>query len=460
MNIKFITFLLAGLLFFNTAQFSFSETLNDALVEAYRNNISLQKARHATEEAIQNVRLAESGFFPTVSAVGSINYQKNKEMQYYTKTNALQIVIDQNIFSGFKTVNSVKAAKARALAQLQNLRNEEQNQLNNAAAAYVNVYASREIVALRHSDLLALKEQVRTAKARLTVGEGTKTDYAQAQASYSRAVAEYSESISQNTQAEAVYRQIIGSDPKILSRPEICRDIPKSLDESLNIAFARHPAILAASYNFKASQANLEAAKSDFYPKIDFSVGAGYQKSTYQGQVIRGGNDGRATTFGLKMALPIYEGGARVSQYNIANQQLSEAQLEVALYRENVRAALVSAWAKLKSSRTSVMGYLESVRAAKIALAGRVAEHDVGQATELDVLTTRSQLITMQVALINAKRELIVASYNLKAAIGALTAAQLDLIKHKDIVTAREISAKIIPLRKAEIYKLVPNYNE
>lgn len=460
MNINFITFLLAGLLFFSTASSSFSETLSDALAEAYRNNISLKKARYATEEAIQNVRLAESGFFPTISAVGSINYQKIKEMPHYTRTNALQIVIDQNLFSGFKTINSVKVAKARALAQLQNLRNEEQNQLNNAAAAYVNVYASREIVRLRHADLLALKEQVRTAKARLDVGEGTRTDYAQAQAAYSRAVSEYSESISQNTQAEAIYRQIIGNDPKLLTKPTICGGTPNSLDEAFNIAFARHPAILAAGYNFQASQANVEAARANFYPKIDFSVGAGYQKSTYDGQVIRGGNDGSATTFGLKMTMPIYEGGARISQYDIAKQQLSEAKLEVALYRDNVRAALVSAWAKLKSSRTSVVGYLESVRAAKIALAGREAEHGVGQATELDVLTTRSQLITMQVALINAKRELVIASYNLKAALGALTGAQLDLSKYKDIVTAKKISAKIIPVRKVEIYKTLPVYNK
>ena len=82
MNINFITFLLAGLLFFSTASSSFSETLSDALAEAYRNNISLKKARYATEEAIQNVRLAESGFFPTISAVGSINYQKIKEMPH------------------------------------------------------------------------------------------------------------------------------------------------------------------------------------------------------------------------------------------------------------------------------------------------------------------------------------------------------------------------------------------
>jgi len=51
------------------------------------------------------------------------------------------------------------------------------------------VYRARQIAALRERDLAALNEQVRAARARLDVGEGTRTDVAQADASRSNAVA-------------------------------------------------------------------------------------------------------------------------------------------------------------------------------------------------------------------------------------------------------------------------------
>lgn len=435
-------------------QTALSETLNDALRETYATNLNLHIARHATEEAIQKVKLAESGFFPTIAAVASLNYQKIKTIPQYTQTRALQLVIDQNVFSGFKTIYSVKAAKARAQAQLQNLHNEEQNQLNNAVAAYVNVYATRSIVELRHSNLVALKEQVRTAKARLDVGEGTKTDYAQAQASYSRAISEYSESIAQNTQAEAVYRQIIGRAPENLTRPESAENSVATFEEALKIAFTQHPAILASTYNYAAAQDNVESAKSDFYPKLDISAGTGYQKTMYDGHIINNNSNGTTSSVGLKLTVPIYAGGARFSQLEVAQQELSEAQLQVALYRDNVRVALVSAWAKLKSSKASVLAYLESVKAAKVALMGREAEHKVGQATELDVLNTRSQLITMQVALVNAKRDLIVASYNLKAALGNLTASVFKLSPNNNILIYNEPKKQIIRTKTIQVHKV------
>lgn len=438
----------------------FAETLNDALRTAYTTNITLHLARHAAAEAIQNVRLAESGFFPTVAAVGSMNYQKIKFIPQYTKTNALQIMVDQNLFNGFKTIYSVKAAKAHAQAQIQTLHNEEQNQLNNAVAAYVNVYAARSIVELRHSNLLALKEQVRTAKARLEVGEGTRTDYAQAQAAYARATSEYSESVAQNAQAEALYQQIIGKNPENLTRPEITKISVFSLDDALPIAFKNHPAILASQYNLMAAKANVEASKSSFYPKLDINLGAGYQKNSPVDPLAMH-DSSSSTSVGLKLTVPLYAGGARFSQIAIAKQQLSQAQLQVDLYRSNIRAALVSAWAKLKSSKVSVLSYLESVRAAKVALMGREAEHKVGQATELDVLNTRSQLITMQIALINAKKELVIASYNLKASLGDLTAAVFNLVPNDNVKSNDFVDPKQVIIHKAtkvKFTKRVPKY--
>lgn len=414
------------------ANLACAETLLGAMTKAYNNNVSLNVSRYAARVSDEDVAVAMSAVRPVVNVTGSYSSQwLNKDSSTYSDTGALQIQINQRIFDGFQTANNIKAARAQAAAQRQALRNEEQNQLNNTVAAYANVFASREIVKLRHQNLLALEEQVRSANARLIVGEGTKTDYAQAKAAYSRALSEYSEALAETTQAEAVYRQVVGVEPDSLERPTACNALPRSLDDAYAIAITDHPAILSAQAALDASKFVVASKEGALLPEVGFGFSRNYNEIySNHGLGAITGSGGPSTSVGLQLSLPLYHGGANFAFIRKAKEQAAQAHLQSDLYRNNVRAALLSSWAKLKSSRTSVNAYLSSVKAANIALNGRISENKVGQATLLDVLNTRSQLITMQVALVNARRNLVIASYNVKAAIGHMTAPFLKLNVH------------------------------
>ena len=59
----------------------------------------------------------------------------------------------------------------------------ETNTLFDAASAYMGVIRDRQIAVLRQRNLEFLEEQVRAARSRFDVGEGTRTDVEQARAS-------------------------------------------------------------------------------------------------------------------------------------------------------------------------------------------------------------------------------------------------------------------------------------
>jgi outer membrane protein len=124
------------------------------------------------------VPLAKSGYRPTIAAVGSVNYASQAGTRI--STGSFGVEIRQTLFDGFQTKNNVRAAEARVRAANEALRNTEQNTLFNAAAAYMDVIRDRQIAALRERNLAFLKEQVRAARSRFEVGEGTRTDVAQA----------------------------------------------------------------------------------------------------------------------------------------------------------------------------------------------------------------------------------------------------------------------------------------
>ena len=67
------------------------------------------------------------------------------------------------------------------------MRNTEQNTLLSALTAYMDVLEDTAILGLDNNNVDVLKEQLRETRDRFTVGEVTRTDVAQAEASLARA---------------------------------------------------------------------------------------------------------------------------------------------------------------------------------------------------------------------------------------------------------------------------------
>ena len=80
------------------------------------------------------------------------------------------------------------------------------------------------------------------------------------------------------------------------------------------------------------------------------------------------------------------------------------------------------------------------IEASTLALEGVKREAMAGERTVLDVLNAEQELLDNKVTLVSAKRDEIVSSFNLMAAVGRMTAANLDL--------------------KVDIYNPVDNYEK
>ncbi|WP_019221617.1 TolC family outer membrane protein [Bartonella senegalensis] len=404
-----------------------AETLMDAFYKAYINNAKLKSERAAVRISGDDVVIARSGLLPQIEGIGSYGRSKSIVGPYST-SGSLGIRLNQRLFDGFVTQNMFSAAQIKLQAQREYLRNVEQNVFLDTVTAYANVYQARRIADLRRENLAALEEQVRSNKAKFDVGEGRRVDLSQAQAARSVAVSELSLARADVKSAEAVYRQVIGCDPEKLKRPPIAEGLPVNLDAAYQMSTVLHPAILYAKYLVDASLYNVKAKEGALLPKVDFSATASYNR-IYSGP----GDDGISKSIGLVVNVPIFEGGRTTAQIRQSKEQLGQAHLQLDLAQSNIRQALTSAWFQLEGARASVIAYRESVRAAEIALKGRVQENRVGQATTLDVLNSRTQLINAQIALAKAERNAVVASYSVQSSVGKLTADYLGfkMVKYK-----------------------------
>lgn len=416
------TFLISGAALLSVHAAS-AEDLRGALAKAYINNSALNSDRASVRIYDEDVAIAKSGYRPYINGFGSYSRGRSASTSRYTTAGSIGIQLNQKIFDGFETKNNVAAAKTQAQAQREFLRNSEQNLLFEAVQAYADVYAARRIARYRAENLAALEEQVRSDTAKLEVGDGTRTDLAQSEAQRSQAISQLSQARANVKSKEATYRRIVGEQADRLAPPAPSSGVPRSLDAGFSVALLGHPAILSARYAADAASYSVKAKEGALLPHVDATASTSYN-DIYDGP--KAGN-GRSNSVGLQLSVPVYQGGALSAQVRQSKEQLGQAEIQIDSIRDQVREQLVSAWSQLEGARSAASAYADSVKASKIALDGRVQENIVGQATTLDVLNSRSMLIDAEVGLVQAERDLIVAGYAVKVALGQLNVTELGL---------------------------------
>ena len=409
-----------------------AETIFGALAKAYQYNSTLNSARAGVRVTDEDVPIAKSGQRPFISGSGSINHTSSTGNtgagSRRLTTGSFGVEIQQNLFDGFQTRNNVRAAEAQVRASNQSLRNQEQNTLFDAAAAYMDVIRDRQIAVLTERNLQFLSEQSRAARSRFEVGEGTRTDVSQADASRSSAVAQVASARAQAQSSAATYRRLVGEDPGSLQgAAPLAKLLPRNLAAAIALGEAQHPAILATQHLVDAAAFSVKSAEGTLLPQI--SASAGVSSSYSESLPGVGSNNGttNSASIGATLTVPIYQGGRASAQVRQSKESLGRARIEVDVSRDQVRNAVVAAWTQYVAARESVSANREMVSAAQLALNGVSEERNVGQRTTLDVLNAQADVITAQINLANSERDVVVASYAILSAAGRLSAEQLGL---------------------------------
>jgi outer membrane protein len=403
-----------------------TESLADALASAYADNPTLNAQRASLRATDESVPQALSGFRPTVSADASIAATSFTPLGSGTSFNyhpaTTSITITQPIFTGFRTVNGVKAAESAVLAAREQLRDAEQSTLLSAVEAFMNLVQAQATLNLQKQNLDFLGQQVKAAQDRLNVGEGTKTDVAQTNSSLASGQAAYDSAVASLNSAVATYEQVIGHKPRALG---VARPVENLLSKNLNAALAdamtNHPSILASNYNIDIAEYNVKVAEGALLPTVALQGSLSHEDGS------SASSNGNSASAVASLSVPLYSGGDSSSKVRQSKETLGQARIQLDAARDTVRAATISAWGTLDAARAEIRSADAETSAQNLVLSGIIEEQKVGQATTLDVLNAQQTLLSARVALITAQHDRVVASYSLLASIGKLNAETLGL---------------------------------
>ncbi len=442
-----------------------AQSLEEALAKAYANHPSLlaQQARvRATDEQVEQ---ALANWRPTATISTAISRGNTVNNTYTTDDTRNQtrterenkLTVNQPIFRGFRTLAATEKAENRVLAERARLMGTEQTVLYDATNAYVRAVRDFAILELNQQNEKSFLGQVEATRTRFERGERTKTDVFQAEARYHKAISERRLAEGDYATALAMYQTSIGDAPKSPVMPAIPSGLPNSKEEALKLAGENHPSVIAALFDEKAADESADEARGELLPTLGLSGTASrdFDTSSHGSRIDNAGVK-------LTLSMPLYDGGVAWSKVRQAKQTAHEERRKMEYAQRAAMETAGKGWDLVGAAKKRIAAHEDQAASAEAALSAIKKEMAGGTRTIVDVLDAEEELHQARVSLTRAKADLILFSYQIKQAIGQMTAAHLNLgvVKYDPSKHYDEVRNKFIGLSSQDEEKDKPAIDE
>lgn len=414
-----------------------AETLREAMSLAYEGNPNLLAARAQLRAVDENVPIALSGWRPSLQVTGNASRNRNESeiisqgssggpvnnsgMTLRTQQ-TVNAQLTQPLFRGFRTIAGTSAARNQVMAQRARLEATEAQVLLQVATAYLDVLQYQALVDLQRNNVQVLSRQLDATNDRFRVGEITRTDVAQSEASLAASRASLVQAESALQLARSAYLNVVGKPPEGLVQPTLPGNLPANLDAAIAVAMEQNPGFLAADYSARAAEDNVTVVQGELLPSINLN--ATYQRGW---NTLADKSRNEQAIASAQVVVPLYQQGAEYARLRQAKHVSGQQHLLADQARLDARNTATAAWENYQSATASIESYRAAISANEIALEGVRREAEVGSRTVLDVLNAEQLFLSVQVSLVRSQRDQLVAAHQILASVGALTGGDLAL---------------------------------
>ena len=411
------------------------ETLSEALLQAYINNLELNAERENIKVSKEDLNISRSEFLPSITLSGSKNQENTEKLTDRTGANSSftdvdpktqSIIIEQKIFQGFAGVAGVQKSKIGLSLGEAKLLKAEQEILYKAIEAYSGLILANEKLKINQRNINLLERQVETDQARLERGQVTLVDLAQSESSLAGAQAEFIKAKNETVTAKLVYEKIIGAitDTNSLNKKsDIIFEIPKDFDKAIEISKNNNPNLIIAKLDYEQSEKDVVIAMADFSPSAKLSLSSTKVDDVSTSYSERDKEVAKAT-----ISWPIFKGGKNFASLNRSRNLKNRKKLLFNNAIKTNNTSVASAWSNLQSSKSLLNSVNLQVKAAEIANEGITVEYESGLGrSTLDVIQSNSILLTSKISLAESERNYLLSQFRLLQSVGLLKNNYLKL---------------------------------
>ena len=410
-----------------------ADTLKEALTQAYFDNPTLEAARAQQRATDENVVIQRAQGLPSVNTTTTYSeFLVQNSTSFIAPERQVNAGLDLAVplYQGGAVKNGILAAENRVEAGRADLRGTESSIFTQVVSAYMNVILNEALVSLSANNVDVLSINLEATSDRFEIGILTRTDVAQSESRLALARSDLRTAQANLLSARENYIALVGEAPTDLQPPPPLPGLPSSPNMAVDVALEYNPDLIAARERADAAGYDIEVAGAGRLPTFSAFTNGGYQNFLGTLGAVPGATaDQSATsaTAGIRMTLPLFQGGRVAAQQRQATAQ-AQAQLEQVIATErDIIAQVRAAFSSWRASNSIIASSQAAVDAAALSLEGVRAENTVGNRTVLDILDAQQELLRAQVQLVTARRNAYVAGFSLLAAMGRAEARDLGL---------------------------------
>ena len=277
--------------------------------------------------------------------------------------------------------------------------------LYNTVDYWLQLAADRSNLAIAKETAESARQSLEVTRKRLQNGVDSMVDVASAETTYQSAqadVASYTTSVAQDKNAldlvvgKSVPDSLLPKD--IESIGNALKTVPAGVSSD---ALNNRPDVLQAEHNLKAANANIGAARANFFPSITLTASGGVGSADLSSLFKNGAG---IWSFAPSISLPIFKGG-----YNVSYLNYTKAQKEyyVAVYEKSVQTAfseVADALARRGTINDQLTSQRNNVAASQTYYHLADLRYQNGVDTYLNALTAQRTLYTARTSLVSVQQ--------------------------------------------------------
>jgi len=395
-------------------------SLKEGLKITLENDKDIQTKNNSIEMILEEIRSAEGLNYPTVDFTGNAQKERLKGSRisandYNRKAYDWEFILRQPLYDGRDAHYEEKLQRARYESAKYYMLESANGIALQYIEAYLNVLREKALMEFSQESLAINQEIFAKNKTKFEKGFATRLEFERSQAKLNESIANHASQTMNYEESLITLRNYVqfDVDSTALNYPYFSMPTPVSLEDAKKKAFEIHPSVKVSDNNIHVALNEYKRDQKRFHPHLDFVARYG------SGDEIPGlEQPTNEYSVGLELRYNLYNGGKDMAASAKAQKYIEEKRILSERARQQIENRLRLAWnaytlndQKLPQMRT----YTDSKKAV---LQTTMIEYDLGSSDLNLLLTTQDEYIISKKALIATQRDLLLAKYRIREAIG------------------------------------------
>lgn len=410
-------------------------SLQEVLVDITKTNPSILEALEYYQGVVEERSIATSEYLPTIGTEITAGPETTKgvsteesieqddgstlieEVRQDLTTTTATLYARQNLFNGWKTSAFVKETDARIKAAAYEVLNVANSAYLTTAEAYINVVKAAKLLEIAKQNALTQEKIMRQVREKTNAGFNRVSELYNSESRLALSKGSYISRQQDLNQALAVfhrqYGRFLAPEQFVTPAPEYL--VPSSLEETVEKAFAHHPALMVAEHNIETRRYTYEKSSAAYWPTLDLELQGQYRNDT-------GGEEGDTAQAGayLTFNYTFYDGGLRSGIRARDRQSIRKEHQRAYIERRNVNQTVRLAWNIMEAEQNKQEYLTEHVLLSAKTLDAFKEEYYVGRRTLLDLLNMENEYTDAKISEADSHYSNLTAVYRIMQATGEL----------------------------------------